>query len=282
MSNDMERTRRAFTLIELLVVIGIITLLIGLLLPALSAARQTARQLTGMSDLRQMLLGYTMYQHDQDGRVLLGKPPWSLNGESITAATQAGKTLSGETATRYPWRLAPYVDYNWEVLYSHTSPPRPADEHAYALSLKPSFGINSIYVGGHDGPYDGFIVKAGEKQRNAGQHVVFYNSSVERPSELIVFTESQARLRGEPAFSDAEAGMHYVAPPYANGRQWTRQRGRIRSARSNSMMGLPIGRFGDATITGFFDGHVESLRPTELTDMRLWANRADGPDYDFK
>ena len=49
---DMKRTRHAFTLIELLVVISIIALLIAILLPALGAARLSARKAQSSTQLR--------------------------------------------------------------------------------------------------------------------------------------------------------------------------------------------------------------------------------------
>ncbi len=53
-----------FTLIELLVVIGIIALLIGILLPVLSNARQEAVSISCGSSLRQMGIGLATYGHD--------------------------------------------------------------------------------------------------------------------------------------------------------------------------------------------------------------------------
>src|SRR5258706_1750604 len=62
-------SRRAFTLVELLVVIGIIALLVAILLPVLSKARDQANRAKCMSNVRQLCTASLMYCNENKGFV---------------------------------------------------------------------------------------------------------------------------------------------------------------------------------------------------------------------
>jgi prepilin-type N-terminal cleavage/methylation domain-containing protein len=266
--------RRGFTLVELLVVIGIVALLVGILMPTLSRARRSAARVRASSNLRQLLAGYTQYSIDNKGSLLLGYPPPVVNGVPVTADLPDGTVVGTPTSQRYPWRLIRYVGDVWDIVYYYGDVP----DTDYRKGLYAGFGLNSVFLGGHDGGFfRGFV---GDRP-NGGKHVMFKATEVRRPSEQIVFTESRRPGEGE------WDGFFYVLPPRGNapgaaGRWWVPGPDGTAAPQTGVAGGLPIGRYGKAVLVGFFDGHVRPAALAELEDMRLWNSRAETADYDFR
>ncbi|MDX9981072.1 MAG: prepilin-type N-terminal cleavage/methylation domain-containing protein [Lentisphaeria bacterium] len=92
----VRRQSQGFTLIELLVVIAIIAILASMLLPALQQAREKARSINCVGNLKQIGLGSMMYTDDYN-RI----PP---NSRSVT----------GSGTAWYPWWVNPYIN-NYKV-----------------------------------------------------------------------------------------------------------------------------------------------------------------------
>lgn len=91
------RNKRAFTLIELLVVIAIIAILAAILFPVFAQARERARAISCLSNVRQIGLGLAMYVQDYD--------------ETMPTAFPRIPQINGGTIDRIPYdqQILPYI-----------------------------------------------------------------------------------------------------------------------------------------------------------------------------
>lgn len=103
--------RRAFTLVELLVVVAIIAIIASLLFPALARAKGSSKRSACLSNLRQIGLGFSMYQPDhgdrfpdrRDLKLELGFMPWTTWPPSDPRSGWAAATLKSYISDPNVW-----------------------------------------------------------------------------------------------------------------------------------------------------------------------------------
>jgi len=102
-SNPPRSPRHGFTLVELLVVIAIIGVMVGLLLPAVQAAREAARRMQCSNQLKQQILAMHNY-HDT-----LGSLPSAYISDSFHP-NRDPETFDGPSGWGWSALLLPYIE----------------------------------------------------------------------------------------------------------------------------------------------------------------------------
>src|SRR5579871_2778355 len=99
-------TRRGFTLIELLVVIAIIAILAAILFPVFAQARESARKISCLSNVKQITMGALMYVQDYDET--LNGPAVKSPGCGKAPASPYSNYWWGSRWVTWPELLIPY------------------------------------------------------------------------------------------------------------------------------------------------------------------------------
>ena len=278
----IARRTAGFTLVELLVVIGLVAVLSALVMHAMSALRESSQRVSEMSAARTLGQAWNSYAIDNSGRVL---PGYHYDQFEVTDAFGNDWMPSGEEGEelilvkRWPWRLAGYLGSNLKALYTDVTDMRldqlsgeERNSLLYQVSVAPSFGMNSVYVGG-DENYGGF---SDIMLETFGQFYVDRLSKVRHADDLIVFTTARG-TNGVPGSPDAETveGYFRVLPPAYAQPLWD---GEFDDADPGSAGNVSPRHGGDA-ITVTVDGRVATESIEELRDMRKWCDKAGSSDW---
>jgi prepilin-type N-terminal cleavage/methylation domain-containing protein/prepilin-type processing-associated H-X9-DG protein len=233
---------RAFTLVELLVVIGIIALLVGLLLPALSKARRESQRAACLANIRSFQIAQTNYAADNKGYLVAPGLSHGVTDDHHGHGDEDDDHHEGhEEAAWFNTLQKYYANRLLARCPSDDSPHWPGGTPIGGRYRVTSYGVNP-FLGGTMTPYGPTYIKI---------------TQVRRPSTTIQFMEM------------AETGPFAVAD-HADIEEWSEHP--MEHAPEHLQLHRHGGRartWGAVANYSFLDGHAESLPFSEVyTDAK--------------
>jgi hypothetical protein len=193
---------------------------------------------------------------------------------SSTAVDSQNQPLFFPENARYPWRIVPYLSGSMKLIYSgvnralldnlQASDPSGYD---YSVSLFPSLGINSYFIGGNQTE---FPTATANTKFGDGTVLTKVLQAI-HPSSLMVFMSACSDVTGNNA-----QGYYQVTPPYLTSRQWSPS---YTASLTPQQWGFVAPRFNNHSAAALLDGHAESFNLQQMQDMRHWCNRADQANW---
>jgi len=180
MTRRRAPARGGFTMVELLVVIAIIGILAAILLPVLARARQEARSVQCVNNLRQLYLANTMFAAEHDGRYVPAAPDLDANGGGLVRWHGARQTtqddfdpMQGPLAEYLPDKRIKECPVFFEFRERETG------ANAFESGTG-GYGYNAAYIGG---------TTYAEEFPDSLRHGTL-DARVRLPSETIMFVDS--------------------------------------------------------------------------------------------
>lgn len=209
------RRRTGFTIVELLVVTAVLAVLLSLLLPGLSGARDAARELRCLSNQRQLVLAWTGYAVDHHDRVMplayFEPPDLSGNKEQVFWWGSLGNTANAPEVNQ--GFLSPYLDSNLAERSIYECPSQGWGSYKAQgpnKSITSTYGYNGYYLSPGKTPGWNEFIKHRPWRRVA---------DLETPTKLAVFADTLL-----PASANSSTGSNtaLLDPPMLfDGQNWT-------------------------------------------------------------